>query len=277
MRIVALLTVRNEEVYLHRCLTHLYEQGIEVCLIDNGSTDRSLEIAASFRDKNVLRIENLPYRGAFELKTILKNEERLARQLQADWYIHHDADEIRHAQPADQTLAEGILEADRLGYNAVNFEEFVFIPFDKGQHYEGMDYVKAMRHYYYFAPSPLRRLNAWKNLGQPINISDCGGHIVAFEGRRISPVNFILRHYIILSWDHAVRKYSNLQLGQEEVALGWFAYRQGLNPKDIVLPKRHELKEITESGEWDRSDPWEKHSFLEGKGSKRFGTTKRRS
>lgn len=49
-RIVALLAIRNEALYLEKCLDHLYQQGIEVCIIDNGSTDNSLEIAKSFKD-----------------------------------------------------------------------------------------------------------------------------------------------------------------------------------------------------------------------------------
>ncbi|RLC48319.1 MAG: glycosyltransferase family 2 protein, partial [Candidatus Cloacimonadota bacterium] len=63
MRVVALLTVRNEERYMKRCLEYLYNEGIEVCVIDNGSTDKTLEIAESFRDKNVFRIEHYPFNG----------------------------------------------------------------------------------------------------------------------------------------------------------------------------------------------------------------------
>ena len=48
MKVVALLAVRNEEYYMEKCLTYLYEQGIETCLIDNESTDRTLEIAQDF-------------------------------------------------------------------------------------------------------------------------------------------------------------------------------------------------------------------------------------
>ncbi|MCT7967819.1 glycosyltransferase family 2 protein [Laspinema sp. D1] len=97
MRVVALLTVRNEERYLGRCLEHLYSQGIEICLIDNGSTDKTLDIAQSFLGRGVFRIEHFPFKGCFELEKILLNEEKLAVEIDADWFIHHDADEIREA------------------------------------------------------------------------------------------------------------------------------------------------------------------------------------
>ncbi len=42
------MSVYNEELYLPRCLNHLWEQGIETYIIDNGSLDRTSEIARSF-------------------------------------------------------------------------------------------------------------------------------------------------------------------------------------------------------------------------------------
>ena len=63
MRIVALMTVRNEENYLNRCIQHLISQGVDICLIDNGSTDKTREIASAYLGKGVLRIEEIPFNG----------------------------------------------------------------------------------------------------------------------------------------------------------------------------------------------------------------------
>ncbi|MCB0258271.1 MAG: glycosyltransferase family 2 protein, partial [Calditrichaeota bacterium] len=60
MKIIALMSVYNEELYLRRCLSHLREQGIAVYLIDNGSTDRTREIAETFLGNGVIGIETLP-------------------------------------------------------------------------------------------------------------------------------------------------------------------------------------------------------------------------
>ncbi len=160
MRVVALLAIRNEELFLERCLEHLYQQGILTCIIDNGSSDASVAIAQSFIGRGVCRIENLPYNDCFDLPEILKCKERLTKEIDADWFMHCDADEVREAAHPYRTLLEGIEDADRQGFNAINFDEFVFLPTDENQSFEGNDYVAEMHHYYFFEPYPLRRLNA---------------------------------------------------------------------------------------------------------------------
>ncbi|MFM6189439.1 glycosyltransferase family A protein [Planktothrix sp.] len=264
LKIVALLTIRNEERYLSRCLEHLRSQGIEVCVIDNDSTDQSLEIAKSFLGRGVIRIENFPYEGKFELTKICQNEERLALEINADWFIHHDADEIRQAPPPYPTLLEGIEDTDRQGYNAINFDEFVFLPTSEAESYEGKDYVQEMQYYYFFEPDPLRRINAWKKTPH-INIHSSGGHHALFPERKIFPIPFILRHYIILSKDHVIEKYIKRVHCESELAKGWMLDRARFTPDKLNFPSKSELKKLDPSGIWDRTEPWDKHHFLLGK------------
>ena len=73
--IVALLGIRNEALYLEKCLDHLYQQGISTCIIDNNSTDNSLDIAKSFTNRGVIQIETLQFDGYFDLFKILKYKE----------------------------------------------------------------------------------------------------------------------------------------------------------------------------------------------------------
>jgi glycosyltransferase involved in cell wall biosynthesis len=265
MRIVALLTVRNEERYLKRCLEHLHNEGIEVCVIDNGSTDKTVEIAESFRDKNVFRIEHFPFNGSFELEPLLIMKENLSYEIDADWFIHYDADEIKQAPKQFSTLKEAIIKVDKLGYNAINFDEFVFLPTVEEPDHEGKDYVKTIRHYYFFGPFPLRRINAWKKFGQKVDIVGSGGHKITFENRKIYPESFILRHYIILSRVHGIAKFCGRVFSEEEVIQKrWHVNRQQCRPDDLILPKASELKEIPDSGNitWDRADAWSTHFFV---------------
>jgi len=263
LRVVALMTVRNEELYLERCLEHLYQQGIETCLIDNGSTDRTLEIAHNFLNRGVCRIEILPFNGIFELTKILKNEERLATEIEADWFIHHDADEIRQAPLPYQTLLEGIGDADRQGYNAINFDEFVFLPTSHDSDFTRKDYEKKMIYYYFFEPNPFHPLNAWKKMPN-INLSNNAGHRVEFTERNIFPVSFILRHYIVLSRSHAIAKYGNRNHAIAELKKGWMIERELFSPDKLNFPELNRLKKLEEGGigHWDRSDPWRKHEFF---------------
>jgi glycosyltransferase involved in cell wall biosynthesis len=115
MRIVALMAVRNEELYLERCLRHLIVQGVEVCLIDNGSTDNTRDIAQAFFGNGVSQIEDHPYPGYLDLVRILQAKERLASTIGADWFIHHDADEIREPSDSSSTLHRAVCDADAAG------------------------------------------------------------------------------------------------------------------------------------------------------------------
>jgi hypothetical protein len=261
-RVVALLTVRNEESYLERCLQHLYEQGVHTCLIDNGSTDATVEIARSFVDRGVIRIETIPYRGCFELERILENEQRLSLEIEADWFIHHDADEIRQAPSPYKTLFDGIRDVDRQGYNAINFDEFVFMPYRYGPSYDGGDYVRSMKHYYFFEPTELHRVNAWKK-NKSVNLVSNAGHRVILPSMRIFPHNFILRHYISKSREHLVEKYGERKFSEKEVVeYKWHGARVDLTSNRVVLPDIHQLKQVTEPNSWDKSDAWKIHGFM---------------
>ena len=261
MRVVALLAVRNEEYYIERCLRYLYEQNIETCLIDNESTDRTLEIAREFTGRGVFRIESFPFSGIYKWIKILEYKCRLANEIDADWFIHHDADEIREA-PKALNLVEGITDADKKGYNAINSDELVFTPVSENETFEQKDYVKEMKYYYYFKPNLFHRVNIWKKSDAKIDLSSSGGHSVLFQNRKIYPHNFILRHYILLSKTHAIKKYGERNYDPEELAIGMNVKRANFNPHQFKFPEKSLLKKVSSPGEWDLSDPWVEHYFL---------------
>ncbi|MEW6323750.1 MAG: sulfotransferase [Nitrospirota bacterium] len=264
MNIVALLSVYNEEPYLARCLRHLHEQGIGAYVIDNGSTDRSPAIIRSFLNRGVVGTEVQPRAGIFELESLLRREEELAAELGADWYMHHDADEIREAPSPYRTLREGIQAADAAGYNAVNFDEFVFTPTGSDENYEHDRFPEEMEWYYFFRPRRHYRLNAWKNFGQRVDLRSSGGHCVKFEGQRVYPQDFILRHYMMLSRAHAIRKYCGRVYSEaERMERNWHNARAGLQPDQIHFPPKSRLRRISHDRVWDRSDPWTRHPVFE--------------
>jgi glycosyltransferase involved in cell wall biosynthesis len=262
-RIVALLAIRNEELYLEKCLEHLYQQGIEVCIIDNDSTDNSLNIALQFLGRGVFRIERQPYKGYFDLCEQLTYKEKLASEIHADWFIHCDADEIRQAPAHYSNLYQGILAVSIAGYNAINFDEFVFIPLGENETHENKDFTDSMRHYYFFEPYPLRRVNAWKKLNSPIDLVNSGGHSVAFLDRKIFPEHFILRHYIGLSASHLDSKYSKRIFSETEINdFGWHGWRARFSNYRLSFPTVENLKLYLGDGKWDKTDPKIEHLFV---------------
>ncbi|WP_166206223.1 glycosyltransferase family 2 protein [Cognatiluteimonas telluris] len=257
------MTVRNEALYLRRCLSHLLEQGIDVCVIDNDSSDGSADIVREFAGRGIF-LERYPYPGYFDLEGILRNEERLARTLDADWFMHYDADEIREAPEPFASLREAIEAADLEGFNAINFDEFLFFPTSCDERYEGTDYVAAMRRYYFFAPRENRQVKLWKRTGSPVDLVSTGGHAAVFEGRKIHPSPFILRHYVALSYSHAVEKYTRQRsYSQREVSeLGWHGVRSRVRTAvDIVLPPADRMHTLV-GRQFDRSRPEPKHLFF---------------
>jgi glycosyltransferase involved in cell wall biosynthesis len=264
MTIIAIIAARNEELYLERCIRHLRSQGILTCIINHGSTDRTRHIAESFMDDGVCRIVDEEYCESFDLFAMLRLKERLSLEMEADWFIHCDADEIREAPQPYATLREGIEAADLAGYNAINFEEFVFIPTADSDRYEGTDYVQKIKHYYYFSPSPLRRVNAWKKT-QDVDLATSAGHHVRFENQRIFPTNFILRHYIILSAEHGRMKYgfNRKFLPTASSLREWHGWRARFKQEMIKLPPPAELKKYFGDRVWDCSDPKTRHIFIQ--------------
>jgi glycosyltransferase involved in cell wall biosynthesis len=95
MRIIALLASYNERRFIEPCLAHLHRHGVDAYLIDNGSTDNTVEIAETWLDRNLLGIESFP-RGkgdVYDWRGLLRRKEELAREFDADWFIHQDPDE----------------------------------------------------------------------------------------------------------------------------------------------------------------------------------------
>ena len=74
MRIVAIYAVFNEERFIERSIEHSIEQGVESYVIDNESTDRTLEIAKTFLGRGVTGVETFPRHGVFEWAQLLRRK-----------------------------------------------------------------------------------------------------------------------------------------------------------------------------------------------------------
>ena len=262
LRIVAILATRNEELFIQKCLEHLISQDIEVYLLDNESTDNTLGIAERFLKNGLVDIKSFPFDGNFDLTAQLSIKEKIAQSFDADWFIHHDADEIRFAPLRYKSLHDGIRDIDSKGFTAINFDEFVFLPTSRNESFENKDYVKEMKYYYYFSPKSFRRINAWKNTGDKVDLISSAGHRVNFDKINIYKENFIMRHYIFLSYAHACNKYGARVHKKSELKRGWNVDRDGFNPSKVLLPDKKELKKVLEGRELDTSDPWTQHRFI---------------
>ena len=242
MKCAAVIAIRNEEPHLHRLLTDYISQGIDVIIIDNCSTDRSIEICNKFIGNGLLGIYSLPWNGEFNLSAQLRTKETIINELTHDWVIHADADEWLQSPLEGERLIEGIQRADQAGYNAINFEEFVFLP-DMKQETLQPDYEKNLLNYYWFHHSTNRLMRAFKPADR-LDFVTAAGHCLT-GNVNLFPENFILRHYIVLSYAHAVYKYSSRCFAREDLIKGWHFNRLNLSSEKLILPKKYKLNRLS--------------------------------
>lgn len=264
MRAVALLASYNERRFIEPCLRHLQEQGVDAYLIDNCSTDNTVELAERWLGRGLIGIESFP-RGdgdVYNWRALLTRKEELARELEADWFLHMDPDEIRLSPVRGQTLAEALESADGKGFNAVNFSEFTFIPTCEEPDHDHDEFQQTLCTYYPFATNSSNRLNAWKAT-DGVELSWSAGHRVRFPGLRMHPEFFPMKHYLFLSVPHAIEKYVERRYDRDEVSSGWHIWRSRLSVSDIQLPSRSELCVIKPGGELDASEPRKRHYIAE--------------
>jgi glycosyltransferase involved in cell wall biosynthesis len=259
MRAVVLLCVRNEESLIAHCLDNWRESGCDVLLIDNDSEDRTVDIARKYLGHGLLSIERLPWTGCFQLREQLLIKKRLMRELDHDWVIHSDADEWLCSPWQDERLLDGIRRVDAEGFNCINFIELVFPPWPD-QDFTFTNYTRRMKTYYFFAPSHPHRMQAWR---RDLNVDNVegAGHILRGTGIRLYKTDFIMRHYIALSVDHAVRKYVHRRYDPAELARGWSLNRVNITPERLALKPSHYLRRLDrwDTVDFDRSVPTVKH------------------
>jgi hypothetical protein len=215
-RAVALIAAYNEADIVGQVLAHLIREGVQIYFLDDGSTDGTRRIAEELVGRGVMAVEPLREAGSpgeFNWSHILARKQALAQELDADWFIHHDADEFRESPWPGLTLAEGIARVDAAGYNAIDFALFDFWP-TTDEPPPGPDIREAFR---FFAPPRWfnrAQIKCWKKGPGPLDLIEAGGHDAAFPGRRVYPLRFILRHYPIRGTGHGRRKVFEERLGR---------------------------------------------------------------
>ena len=199
---IAFIPVYNEADILPHVVNHLIRQGIRPYIIDNWSTDGCGGYSGPFfRQWRELFPPSGPT-STYDWRDILCHIEDLSRESLTSWCMLHDADEIRRSRRSGETLLEALERFDRDGATAANFEVYNFWPVDES--WDGsQDPEKHFQYYEQNSYTTLPHVKAWKNNGQPLLLSQTGGHVA----RQVAYAeDLILKHYPIRSTAQAARK-----------------------------------------------------------------------
>jgi hypothetical protein len=237
--VVAVIAAYNEADIIGPVVHDLVAQGILVYLIDDGSTDATVDEVARFRDKGLIGIERLGdagrteanAAGSFSLRRIIERKQELTRKLDATWLINHDADEFRESPWPGVGLLEGIRMVDGLGYNAIDFEVLNFWPSPGERLQPGQDPRQVFRYFERGGSFDRLQIRCWKNLGGPLDLVSNAGHEAVFPGRKVFPIRFLLRHYPFRSQAHGERKLFEERCpryARDEVEHGWHRQYSGV-------------------------------------------------
>jgi hypothetical protein len=201
----------------------------------------------------------LPSDEVYRWTSLLEWKMQWAGEIAADWFIHHDSDEIMHSYRPGETLASAISRVAQTGANVINLDEFVFLPVDH-------DYVpdcagpQPLKHYYFFEPHPLRLNRIWRS-GLGFSMVDSGGHRIGGEKILVAKESLALRHYIVRDQSHASSKYSSRVFDPDELAKGWHFQRHNQPVRRFLLPRAENLKALKspEARDFDKSEPKTSH------------------
>jgi len=207
--VVAIVAAYNEADIIGQVVGDLIDQGVSVYFIDNRSTDATLATVRCFEGRGVVGIETYPKQptneNRFDWSGLLSRKEELATELDADWFIHHDADEFRESPWAGVDLRTAIEVVDQLGFNAIDFELLEFQLTNRSLA-GGNDVRSALPYFAEAAPFNKVQIRCWKARGKRVDLRSSGGHEAHFDGRQLFPFRFIVRHYPFRSVEQAKRK-----------------------------------------------------------------------
>lgn len=243
-RILAIICTYNEEDVICEVVDHLINQGLDVCIIDDASTDNTLNILQKkYGTNKKIIIRTRAASKDFVLFDILKLKEAIAKEFssQYDWFMHLDSDEIRISPFPGYTLQNGISFADSLGYNAIDFTVIDF-RYDQTGVSITKNFEKNLNLFEFGKrPGHFAQIKCWKKT-DVFQLAGTGGHNVNFEGIRVYPIKFLLKHYPYRNNEQAQKKLFKDRAGRIDKAnkdKGWHG---------------HYLKHMQDGLKWDLND-----------------------
>jgi hypothetical protein len=238
MLITALVPCYNEADILRPMLRHWTMRGMRVFVLDNWSTDGSFEIAQGEAGVTVERWPQHPI-ATFEWGAMLDQFERRSGTIETDWFAIAGADQYLDCpwRNYDEVVDE-VSDIDAAGFNAIQFDMVNYLPHDD-------QFVSGDPVDYFTQRDPVQNgflCCMWKKSAAPSpHLARAAAHDVDFDGRKISPLVFTLRHYPIRSQAHGTRKVfkeRKARWSPSERAKGWHVQYDDIEPGHRFVASR---------------------------------------
>jgi hypothetical protein len=258
-RVLAIVTAFNEADIIGDTTEYLNAQGIDICLIDNHSTDWTIPVMVR-KDNGNGYVTKGGSKDKYDWWTLLKKVENSIEHFQHDydWIIHHDCDERRTSPWIGKNYKEGLYIVDQQEYNLINHQVVEFRPTDN-------DFKQgdSLEDYFQYVDPAAKdtcnnvQLKAWKTGDYKVDLKSTGGHEARFPNRKVFPHRFILKHYPIRSQEHGERKIfkeRKERYAQSDLQRGWHIQYRGIKPghsfikdkEDLVLWRDEDYKRVLE-------------------------------
>jgi len=256
-RVVAFMAAYNEADIIVQSIRKWTDQGVSVHILENWSTDETYNLIKQLEPELPVTVERFPSNGPspfFDWGAMLARIESLCAEIKADWFVRRGADEVLRSPWPGVSYRDALYLADQAGFNCVDHTILEFHPLDNGFQ-PGMDHEAYFKHFDFNHLSHRFQRKAWKNYGQPISTIPSAGHDVLFEGRRVYPFKFLLKHYSFRSQHHGERKVfkdRKDRWNKNERARGWHIHYDGIKAGHKFLRAAAE-KEFFEENHFNES------------------------
>lgn len=207
-KVLAVIHVYNEADIIAKTIEYLLNQEVDIYLIDNWSDDGSYEIiekyAEHFGDR--IMVERFPADGKkdfYDWYHQLERTEQLNQELEYNWFIHYDADEMRISPWPGTTLREFIYQVDCMGYNLIDNTviDFKLTDFKQTESIYMQDTWFDFGH----RKGHFEQRKTWKKTTE-LDLKSSGGHLAVVDYPKAFPLKILNRHYPLRSIEQAERK-----------------------------------------------------------------------
>jgi hypothetical protein len=222
--VLFVIPVRNEPDIAGWTTRRLLAEGMRVKVLDDWSDDGTYEILGAIKGVDIVRFP--PDRPTREWSLVgqLVEIEEIGLKNPGTWIVPAAADEIFCSPWPGVGLAEAFSRVEAEGYNFIDTAFFNFVPTKDG-FCRGMDPEKFFTHGEMGSDPSYRRIYL-SPPGVRAQIAANACHDVMIPGRRIYPVQFVVKHYPLRSNEQGRKKIDDRRsrFAEEEKKKGWHTH-----------------------------------------------------